>query len=306
MISLFSISKNPLASFGRVAYSLKYCFERLGKPIKFVDEINANIAIDCPSYTGKAKYLVTFWETTALRPSDAARLKARKGCTYVVTCKFTQDVFKAHGIRSVIIPLAAEYKPKPLAPMAPFTFYTIYQDAGYWERKRTQDIVDAFELAFKKTHNVRLLIKQGPNCKVIETFDRRIEITREFVHDVSSFHDRGHVFVSACGAEGWGYPHHDAMAFGRPVICQKIGGPLEFLDDSCAWFVRPHMHKAPEGFYEGCGKIGRVDIKELAAAMRYAFDNQDQVMEKATGAFQRARSFTIDQMTVAVKNTFKL
>jgi len=114
------------------------------------------------------------------------------------------------------------------------------------------------------------------------------------------------VFVSACGAEGWGYPHHDAVAHGRPVICPKVGGPLEFLDDSCAWLLPVTMIQAPSGFYEKNGKIGRLNVKELAAAMRHAYDNKVEVMEKATAAFQKARNFTLDQMTISVKKAFAL
>lgn len=307
-MKIYTGSLNPVNSFGRVTHSLVECLRRLGFLVTISDKATGNydIAIDGPASQIKAKHLLTFWETTELRPQDVDCIKKQPTRKLIVTCRFTHDVFRQHGLRARIIPLASEHKPVPLPALNPFTFYTIYQDAGYWERKRTQDVIDAFELAFNKTHGVRLVIKQGPNCKVLETFDRRIEIIREFLPDVSHIHKNGHVFVSACGAEGWGYPHHDAMAFGRPVICQKIGGPIEFLDDSCAWFLRPHMHRAPSGFYDNYGKIGRVSIKELAAAMRYAFDNQDQVMEKSTNAFIRARSFTLDQMTIAVKKAFDL
>lgn len=307
-LKLFTVSLNPVNSFGRVTHSLAECFRRLGFSVQTSNEHDKvyDVAIDGPASGVKTKYLLTFWETTSLRPIDLIKIREHRSRKLVVTCKFTQDVLKSHGLKSALIPLAAEYNPKPLGAFKPFVFYCIYQDAGYWQRKRTQDIVDAFELAFKGVADVKLLIKQGPNCRPLVTFDTRIQIIREFLPDVSHIHEQGHVFVSACGAEGWGYPHHDAMAFGRPVICQKIGGPLEFLDDSCAWFVKPHMHKAPQGFYEGYGQIGKVNIKELAAAMRYAYDNKVEVMEKATAAFQRARNFTLDQMTVAVKKAFNL
>jgi hypothetical protein len=40
--------------------------------------------------------------------------------------------------------------------------------------------------------------------------------------------------------------------------------------------------------------------------MRYAYYNKPEVMEKATGAFIKARNFTLDQMTVSVKKAFNL
>jgi hypothetical protein len=40
--------------------------------------------------------------------------------------------------------------------------------------------------------------------------------------------------------------------------------------------------------------------------MRYAYENKAEVMEKSVNAFIRARNFTLDQMTVAVKKAFNL
>lgn len=306
MKTIFSISKNPIFSLGRVAYSVRESLRRLGKPLDFVETVDADVAIDCPTYRGKASHLITFWETTKLRESDAAWFKSQKKLNVIVTCAQTQKAFADAGIKTQKIILAAEHKPLPLPPFTPFTFYTIYQDAGFWERKRAQDIVDAFELAFRRIPDVKLIMKQGTDCMPLVTFDKRIEIVRDYLHNVSHIHEQGHVFVSACGAEGWGYPHHDAIAHGRPVICQKIGGPLEFLDGTCAWFLSSKMIKAPRKFYEESGQIGKVSIKELAHAMRHAYDNKQEVLEKSVGAFVRARSFTMNQMTISVKEAFSL
>lgn len=306
MNTLFSISRNPVFSLGRVAYSVRESFRRLGKRLEIVEDVDADIAIDCPTYRGKARNLITFWETTKLREADAAWFRSRRNLNVVVTCKQTQEAFKAAGIKTKKIILGSDHNPKPLPPFTPFTFYTIYQDAGFWERKRAQDIIDAFELAFKGIADVKLVMKQGKDCKPLVTFDRRVEIIRDYFHDVSHIHEQGHVFVSACGAEGWGYPHHDAISFGRPVICQRIGGPEEFLDGTCAWFVSSKMVKAPRQFYEESGKIGIVDVKELGKVMRYVYDNKPEVLEKSVGAFIQARNFTLNQMAISVRDAFSL
>lgn len=308
-LSIYTPTSDPSVSFGRVTHSLAACFRRLGYSVTIGEDRKAEYfaAIDGPSSVVKTKHLITFWETTELHPPDIACLKMQARSRKIhVTCKQAADVIGQYGIKTSKIPLASEYTPCVLAPMKPFTFYTIYQDAGYWERKRAQDVVDAFELAFPKVFDVRLIAKQNPNCKELITFDKRIEVIRQSLQSVKHIHETGHVFVSACGAEGWGYPHHDAIAHGRPVICQRIGGPLEFLDATCAWFVKPYMHKAPKGIYSGMGKIGRVNVNELAAKMRYVYDNRAEVMEKSTAAFIRARNFTLDQMTVSVKKDFGL
>jgi glycosyltransferase involved in cell wall biosynthesis len=96
------------------------------------------------------------------------------------------------------------------------------------------------------------------------------------------------------------------MAHGRPVICPAIGGPLEFLNHSCAWLISPEMIQAPGNIYDYTGEIGKINVNDLAYAMRYAYENKAEVMEKSVNAFIRARNFTLDQMTVAVKKAFNL
>jgi glycosyltransferase involved in cell wall biosynthesis len=277
----------------------------MGQNPRFVDQPPYALAIDSPHFRPKSDYLLTFWETTELRADDVVRMRRNKP-KIIVTCKFTADVFKSQGFDTRTIILAAEHNPVLLPEFKPFTFYTIYADTGYKERKRAQDIVDAFSLAFKNEPDVKLVMKQGTTCNPLVTFDSRIKIIREYVPDVGYLHKEGHVFVSACAAEGWGYPHHDAMAFGRPVICPRMGGPLEFLDESCAWFLPVRMVKSPGGFYDSYGKIGAINVRDMAAAMRHAYYNRVEVMEKSTAAFVRARKFTLDQMTVSVKHAFDL
>ena len=66
------------------------------------------------------------------------------------------------------------------------------------------------------------------------------------------------------------------------------------------------MVRAPLGLYDASGQIGKINVNDLAYAMRYAYYNKHDVMEKATGAFIKARNFTLDQMTVSVKKAFNL
>jgi glycosyltransferase involved in cell wall biosynthesis len=250
--------------------------------------------------------LCLFWETTRLKKEDVENLKKRNIKKILVTCKLIQDALLREDIQSEIIYLATEQTPSPLPSLAPFTFYTIYQDLGYAERKRAQDLIDAFTRAFPHEGDARLIIKQGPQCTKLKCFDSRVQIISHLVEDINDLHRNNHIFVSACGAEGWGYPHQDAIAHGRPVICPGFGGPLEFLDNTCAWLLPVKLIQAPGGFYAHQGEIGRLNVDDLAYAMRYAYDNKQEVMEKATGAFVKARNFTLDQMTVSVKKAFNL
>ena len=308
MIHVYTGTSSPVNSFGRITHGLLECFRRLGHEVLLSTDENLeyDVAVTNPNTKVKSKYLLTFWETTKLRSFDIENLKAQPDRKVIVTCDFTVDAFAAAGIKTEKIKLSSEHSPLPLPKFNPFVFYTIYQDLGYWQRKRTHDILAAFLEAFPTQDDVRLVIKQGPTCAKLESSDVRVKTIKVLLDDISFIHEEGHVCVSACGAEGWGYPHHDAIAFGRPVICPKIGGPVEFLDDSCAWLLPVTMVKAPNGFYCSSGEVGRLNVTELADAMYYAYSNRVEVMEKSTAAFVRARSFTLDQMLVSVKSAFNL
>jgi len=305
---IYTETLNAINSFSRVTHSFAECFRRLGcsvsvdnDPLKEYD-----LAVYGPQLSVKSKALCLFWETTKLKPVDVENLKKHNHEKILVTCKMTQEALLKDGFKSELIYLATEQTPSPLPSLTPFTFYTIYQDLGYADRKRAQDLVTAFTRAFPVESDVKLILKQGPNCAPLAVFDSRVAVISQLFEDISTLHKNNHVFVSACGAEGWGYPHQDAIAHGRPVICPAFGGPVEFLDASCAWLLPVGMVRAPLGFYDASGQIGKINVNDLAYAMRYAYYNKPDVMEKATGAFIKARNFTLDQMTVSVKKAFNL
>jgi glycosyltransferase involved in cell wall biosynthesis len=295
-------------SFGRTAYSLVECFKRLGYKPELSKEREGKhfVEIGGPGSSVDTDYLLSFWETDKLRPKDIEIIKTFPQRKIVVTCDDTAKIFRNENFEVDKIILASEYNPLPLPPLSPFTFYTIYQDCTFHERKRAQDIVDAFPRAFPHEEDVRLIMKQGIGCTHLKVFDSRIKVIRQALADVSYLHRDNHVFVSACGAEGWGYPHHDAISHGRPVICAGIGGPLEFLDNTCAWLLPVEMIRAPGNIYENVGQIGKINVNDLAYAMRNAYYNKPDVMEKSVNAFIKARNFTLDQMTVSVKKAFNL
>jgi hypothetical protein len=305
---IYTETLNAINSFSRVTHSFAECFRRLGCSVEVSNDTTKeyDLAVYGPQVRVRSKVLCLFWETTKLKPADVENLREHNHKKIIVTCKMTQDSLLDANIQSEIIHLATEKNPSPLHSFNTFKFYTIYQDLGYADRKRAQDLVTAFTRAFPLEKDVQLLIKQGPNCAPLAIFDSRVTVINKLLEDINDLHRENHVFVSACGAEGWGYPHQDAIAHGRPVICPAFGGPTEFLDNTCSWLLPVEMVNAPEGFYSNSGQIGKINVNDLAYAMRHAYYNKQEVMEKATGAFIRARNFTLDQMTVSVKKAFNL
>jgi glycosyltransferase involved in cell wall biosynthesis len=305
---IYTETLNAINSFSRVTHSFAECFRRLGHSVEVSNDPSKeyDLAVYGPQVRVRSKVLCLFWETTKLKPADVENLHEHKHKKIIVTCKMTQDSLLDANIQSEIIHLATEKTPSPLPSFKTFKFYTIYQDLGYAERKRAQDLVTAFTRAFPLEKDVQLLIKQGPDCAPLVIFDSRVTVINKLLEDINDLHRENHIFVSACGAEGWGYPHQDAISHGRPVICPAFGGPTEFLNNTCSWLLPVEMVNAPEGFYSNSGQIGKINVNDLAYAMRHAYYNKQGVMEKATGAFIRARNFTLDQMTVSVKKAFNL
>ena len=201
---IYTETLNAINSFSRVTHSFAECFRRLGHSATVDNDPSTpyDLAVYGPQVKVKSRMLCLFWETTRLKPEDVENLKAHKHKKILVTCKMTQECLKADGFESELIYLATEQTPSPLPTLSPFTFYTIYQDLGYAERKRAQTLVNAFTRAFPVESDARLLIKQGPTCAPLAVFDSRVVVINQLLEDISSLHKNNHVFVSACGAEG--------------------------------------------------------------------------------------------------------
>ena len=308
-MKVYTACTDTVYSYGRVYHSVITCLKKLGHDVKTISDPHKKVflAIDGPQSEIDAEYLLTFWETSKLKNNQVSRLTQFPNRKIVVTCDQAVEIFANEGVKTSKIILCSDYPPLPLPSFETFKFYTIYNDhvtQGF--RKRTMDVLAAFVRAFPNEPNVRLIVKNSPNCAKFEVFDSRIQVITAIQPDISYLHRDNHIFVSASCAEGWGYPHHDAIAHGRPVICPAIGGPLEVLDNTCAWLLPYKKIPAPPHVYESVGDIGRVNVDDLAYAMRYAYYNKPDVMEKGVNAFIRARNFTLDQMVVSVKKAFNL
>lgn len=90
-----------------------------------------------------------------------------------------------------------------------------------------------------------------------------------WVDDITSFFDNGDIFVLPSRDEPFGIVLLEAMARGKAIIATKVSGPLDFLDESTAFFVMPD------------------NIEELSAVMQIAAADQKLCMDKASVALQR-------------------
>lgn len=296
---------HPSLSYGRVHKQITDGLRAVGFSVSTKDH-DVDLVIDHPGTFVRGRELLTFWDSTLLPPAFAINVKRFK--RVIATCDLVEQAVKAAGVKSVArLTLGRHVKPLPMPPLDTITFYGISADHGALNRKRAQVVIDAFRKAFPTEKNVRLFLKQSANCFAVNRyFDERIVNNREILPSLEFLHEQGHVFVSASAGEAWGYPHHDAMAHGRAVICGQFGSPAELLDASCAMLL-PVELKPPSkiGPYAGIGSMGYVSVKSLAFAMRQLYEDKILLLQMGANGLRRATEFTPARTEATLYNLFK-
>jgi glycosyltransferase involved in cell wall biosynthesis len=132
-----------------------------------------------------------------------------------------------------------------------YNFYTI----GEWnKRKRFAAIIQAFNLEFKKTEPVNLVIKTnkaGANPvqlgQEIKDFCNDIKVATKLYSnpnlypseliissfmtedELTSLHYDCQCYINASYGEAWSFPVFDAMVTGNAILSSDVGGPADFL-----------------------------------------------------------------------------
>jgi glycosyltransferase involved in cell wall biosynthesis len=286
-VSIKFVKRDFFNSFNRVQLELYRSLLRLGRQVSIKPPYD--FVIDSPYTQYQSRILFTFWESTEL----PAEYKANINRNFKTVLWTNKSCFKFAPGKSAfcILPVNPQFCNLQINP---FVFYSISQDHGIKNRKNVQTVIEAFKKAFAEVQDVRLIIKRNANDFPINTyFDSRIEVIEQPLQDILDIHRRGSVFVSASAGEGWGYPHHDAMALGRPVICGNYLGPTNFLTPACATLLPVTYKKAPAGHpYKGIGKFGYVPVNDLAYAMQQIYFDKHKWLQMTTAAFAQATKFT--------------
>lgn len=283
---------HPSLSYGRVHSQITDALRSVGFSVSTKPH-EVDLVIDHPGTFIRGHTLLTFWDSTELPPAFATNVKRFK--RVIATCDLVEEAVRKAGVKAVErLTLGRSVLPLPMPPLRPLTFYSISADHGALNRKRAQVVIDAFRKAFPTETDVRLFLKQSKNCFAVNRhFDERIVNNREILPSLEFLHAESHVFVSASAGEAWGYPHHDAIAHGRPVICGRFGSPAEILSDDCALLL-PVELKPPSkiGPYAGIGNMGYVHVKSLAFAMRQLYEDKILLLQMGANALRRATQYT--------------
>jgi glycosyltransferase involved in cell wall biosynthesis len=114
---------------------------------------------------------------------------------------------------------------------------------------------------------------------------------------LQALHRRGDAFVLLQRGEGWGLPHFEAAAMGKPVVTTGYGGPSEFLEADGAYLVghtlRPVWGMEWSFFYGANQRWAEPDLDQAIDFMRRVHADRREAAERGARAREHiARHFS--------------
>ena len=191
-----------------------------------------------------------------------------------------------------------------------FKFYSIFQ---WTERKNPVGLLKAYFAEFHRETDVCLVLKTyGRNFGArqrawvrhqIDEVARSLRIPRHppvllvggmlSADQILNLHSACDCFVLPHRAEGWGMPHIEAMACGKPVITTDFSGNLEFTRPENSFLVPCQMTPICNmnwcRWYEGDMSWAEPDLDALRRHMRHVYADRDDALR--TGL--RGREFVL-------------
>lgn len=252
-----------------------------------------------------------FWETDKLPPDFAKGIQL---CDEVWTgSEYNAEAMRKAGVTKpiYIIPEAIDTDIGQVDPyvtnVQAFTFYSIFE---WTERKNPFALLSAYWAEFTEKDNVALVIKtyvdnfQAQKRDEIKQYIKRIKKQQPqpfyaplyLYHNLMDrrqmyrFHKTFNCFVSTHRGEGWGVPQMEALAMGNPIISTNCGGIHEYLTDKEALLLPYEKSKVDNSrnkqWYLPDQWWASVDIKALRKALRFAYENQNEMKNMGTNGAQ--------------------
>lgn len=275
----------------------------------------------CPPPSARYAVGRTMYETDRL-PQDWVTRCDRMDEVWVPT-EFHKQAFERSGVDEAkvhVVPQAVDvefFDPGRISPTdqatwgaraepGAFRFLSVFK----WEARKGWDVLlEAFAVEFSAEDAVELVLKTTPfhsaSTDVRTVVDERLKAARlaaglkgspprvSVVHthvkgsDLPGLYASCDVFVLPSRGEGWGRPHVEAMAMGKPVIATNWSGPTAFLDESNGFPVRIlDLVPVPEGSAP-LGESHRwaePDGRHLRARLREAFEDVDATRRRGVKA----------------------
>ncbi len=235
------------------------------------------------------------WETTLIPKSWLAKINNFDGL--LVPCKQNIIDFRNSGVTVPIELIHWGFDPNRFYPLdrPQRDIFTFGHMGSLSIRKGTDLLVEAFQEAFPREKDVRLICKTSNNTYPFNVKDKRIEVlltpyTPEELLNI--FFKQIDCFVFPTRGEGFGLTSLEALATGVPVIVTNWAGPTEFMTPEVGWAIDYKMVPAKqftENVYkEECGNWSEPNKEHLIELMRYAYNHREEVKEKGKAAARYA------------------
>lgn len=239
---------------------------------------------------------------------------------------FNRDVFASSGVDKNIIKVlpqgvnAAKFQPTT-TPIKfdgiaddTFVFLSVFQ----WTIRKGWDVLlDAYFEEFDKSENVCLVIKtyeaQPGDPDADRVVNGGIQYVKDLIGDrkkdnfpallwykklvpdnmMPSLYEACDSFVLPTRGEGWNLPGIEAMSMGKPVICTRWSGHLDFMTEYNSYLIdvenvgNDHSGEMDEIHYGYRGKTwAQPSVRHLRHLMRHVYENREHA--KKIGAQARA------------------
>jgi glycosyltransferase involved in cell wall biosynthesis len=256
----------------------------------------------------------TVWETDRLPGHWPALLNRMDGI--IVPTEWNRSVFRASGVttRIEVLPHVSQFEGKAphgtaaaLPELAGLEGKLVFYAIGTWSaRKAPWLALAAFLTAFRPDDPAVFVLKTDPEDRTrllprhwTRGFRWRYPRSRDALDailsralqppavivierhlsdaEVAGLHARGDCYVSLSRGEGWGFGIYEAAWWGKPIIVERAGAPLEYLPPGDTDFVdcRPTPVQAPrhETSFTMEQRWAEADVAQAARLMRAMLDD---------------------------------
>ena len=246
-------------------------------------------------YRGPGKNIgYTMFESHLVPSSWVAACNRMHGI--LVPAEFSREAFIRCGVKAPVFVVHPGADLPPERPKRdeeePFTFLSAFE----WSHphKDPKSLLTAYLQEFEPGERVRLRVKtfsrgrRGDETIIHEANQLRaafrpnkapeieLVIGTLDTSEMRGLYERADCYVSTHHGEGWGLPIWEAMRHGVPAIATAYSSNLEFMNDSNSFLVP----------YKDDGRWANIDIKDLRAAMRRAFQDRKETLR--LGSIARA------------------